>query len=93
VPNLKEKGIEVITGEKDRKGNRVIKIHKLPTKLKKREEKITTDEEGDNANDNNNDKLFNIHIHRLDHSDIFDCDRCTQKGDIHYMRQHKCNQV
>jgi hypothetical protein len=28
-PNLKEKGIEIITGEKDSEGNRIIRIRKL----------------------------------------------------------------
>ncbi len=31
-PNLKEKGIEIITGEKDSEGNRIIKIKKLHKK-------------------------------------------------------------
>jgi Txe/YoeB family toxin of Txe-Axe toxin-antitoxin module len=32
VPNLKEKGIEITTGEKNSEGNRVIKIRKLQKK-------------------------------------------------------------
>ena len=33
-PNLKEKGIEITTGEKDSEGNRIIKIKKRCKKIK-----------------------------------------------------------
>jgi hypothetical protein len=29
-------------------------------------------------------------IFRLGRSDIWACERCRQKGDLHYMRQHLC---
>jgi hypothetical protein len=29
-------------------------------------------------------------IYRLGHSDIWACNDCRQKGDIHYMKQHIC---
>jgi hypothetical protein len=81
---LKEKGIEVITGEKDRQGNRVIKI----SNLQKKSKEITLQEEEE---EENNDRLFNPDIGRLGNSDTWECDKCPQKGDIHYMKQHICS--
>ena len=82
VPNLKERGIEIITGEKNSEGNRVIKIRKLQ-KNKGNAEEL--------SNKVNEEKLFNPHIHRLGYSDTFECDLCHQRGDIHLMKQHICN--
>ena len=76
IPNLKEKGLEIITGEKNIQGDRVIKVRKL------QEEKLVSPE---------SDRLFNPVIHRLGSSDTFDCERCTQRGDIHYMKLHNCH--
>ena len=76
-PNLKEKGIEIITGEKDSEGNRVIKI----TKLQK--SKV-------NENDEEGEQLFNPFIHRMGYSDIWECYKCILKGDKHFMKQHIC---
>jgi hypothetical protein len=81
LPNLKEKDLEIIRGEKNIQGDRVIKIRKL------QKEKIDSIEIKDN---DENEKLFNPHIHRVGDSDTFDCERCTQRGDIHYMKQHNC---
>ena len=78
IPNLKEKDIEIVTGERDNKGDRVIKIRKLQ-RQKDDEKKI------DSSNG-----LFNPNIHRLGYSDTFECDRCVQRGDIHFMKQHLC---
>jgi hypothetical protein len=86
-PNLKEKGIEIITGEKDSEGNRVIKIRKLHKRMKDIDEnKVKTndnEEEGER-------ELFKTYIHRIGYSDIWGCDRCILKGDIHFMKQHLC---
>lgn len=79
VSNLKEKDVEIITGEKNIEGNRVIKIRKL---LKERN--------AERKEGGEDDRLFNPYIHRLGHSDVFECDKCPQKGDIHYMKQHVC---
>lgn len=91
APNLKEKGIEVITGEKDKEGNWVFRINKMQPKQKKEADNKTTEEGEENVPEK--DRLFNIHIHRLGYSDTFECDRCPLKGDIHYMKQHACSKV
>jgi hypothetical protein len=75
---LKEKDVEIITGENNIEGNRVIKIRKLQ-KNKNAERKEGKDD---------NERLFNPYIHRCGYSDVFECDRWPQKGDIHYMKQH-----
>jgi hypothetical protein len=82
VSNLKEKGIEIITGEKNIEGNRIIRIRKLLKNKKNAERK-----EGDEDDQN---RLFNPYIHRCGYSDTFACSKCPQKGDIHYMKQHIC---
>jgi hypothetical protein len=79
---LKEKGIEIITGEKNIEGNRIIRIRKLLKNKKNAERK-----EGDEDDQN---RLFNPYIHRCGYSDTFACSKCPQKGDIHYMKQHIC---
>jgi len=90
-PNLKEKGIEVITGERDRLGNRVIKINNLQKKEKETPSKeIPLSEEKEECNINKDEKLFNPSIQRLGYSDTWECERCPQTGDIHYMKQHIC---
>jgi hypothetical protein len=86
-PNLKEKGIEIITGEKDSEGNRIIKVRKL----QKNTYDINGNEKKQNDNDENNQEhLFNSNIHRIGYSDIWECDNCRLKGDIHFMKQHIC---
>jgi len=87
-PNLKEKGIEVITGERDRLGNRVIKINNLQKKKTPGKEISLPEEKEDNIN--KDEKLFNPSIQRLGFSDTWECERCPQTGDIHYMKQHIC---
>jgi hypothetical protein len=82
-PNLKEKGIEAITGARDGDGNRIIKINNL--RKKKNKEISHTDKISDT------DILFNPHIHRLGNSDIWKCERCYKSNDIHYMKQHICS--
>ncbi|MEJ7642660.1 MAG: hypothetical protein WKF36_10800 [Candidatus Nitrosocosmicus sp.] len=84
-PNLKEKGIRISTGEKNSEGNRVIKIRKIPKENSDSDDNIKhLGEIGDGS------LLFNPSIHRLGYSDTFDCERCPQKGDIHFMKQHLC---
>jgi hypothetical protein len=77
---LKEKDVEIITGEKNIEGNRVIKIRKLLPKTRRMlKEKMVVKMIG-----------YLTYIHRLGYSDVFECDKCPQKGDIHYMKQHVC---
>jgi len=80
--------IEVITGERDRLGNRVIKIHNLQKKKIPGKEISLPEEKEDNIN--KDEKLFNPSIQRLGFSDTWECERCPQTGDIHYMKQHIC---
>lgn len=75
IPNLKEKGIDVITGEKNREGNRIIRIEKMW----KRSSNLIEGE-----------REFNPHIHRKGYSDQFECDKCSLEGDIHLMKDHVC---
>jgi hypothetical protein len=96
---LKEKGVEVITGEKDRKGNRIIKINSLLKKKKKKKKEthgkeisLPGKQEEDNIN-NKDEKLFNPSIQRLGNSDTWECEKCPQTGDIHYMKQHICRNL
>ncbi len=86
VPNLKERGIEITTGEKNREGNRVIKIERIQKDKNNETNKINEDDD----NNNEHAELFNPFIHRLGNSDNFDCDKCSQKGDIHFMKKHVC---
>ena len=88
APNLKEKGIIIITGEKNTKGDRIIKIEKIRKYENSEVNKIYEDNHND---DEEHDKLFNPFIHRLGNSDIFDCDKCSLKGDVHFMKQHICS--
>ncbi|WP_458718827.1 bifunctional DNA primase/polymerase [Candidatus Nitrosocosmicus sp. R] len=60
IPNLKEKGIDVITGERNKEGNRIIRIEKL------RNRRTNLVEEN---------KEFNPNIHRKRFSDNFECDK------------------
>jgi hypothetical protein len=85
-PNLKEKGIEIITGEKDTEGNRIIKIRKLDKKVVKNN--IEGSEKSIEENDD--EKLFNPDIHRVGNSDNWECDNCSFREDIHFMKQHIC---
>jgi hypothetical protein len=87
VPNFKEKDIEVIIGEKDTHENRVIKIHNLQKKKAHGKEISLPEEKQQEDNINKDEKLFHPSIQRLGNSDTWECDRCPQKGDIHYMKQ------
>jgi hypothetical protein len=75
IPNLKDNGIDIITGEKNREGNRIIRLENL---------KITSNSSRDEERE------FNPNIHRKGHSDIFECEKCSLKGDIHLMKKHSC---
>ena len=37
-----------------------------------------------------NEKLFNPDIHRVGNSDNWECDNCSFRGDVHFMKQHIC---
>ena len=87
-PNLKEKGIEIITGEKDTEGNRIIKIIKLNKKIVNDGGREGSEKSNDDRNDN--EKLFNPDIHRVGNSDNWECDNCSFRGDVHFMKQHIC---
>jgi hypothetical protein len=87
-PNLKEKGIEIITGEKDSEGNRIIKIQRLYKKIVNDDGREGSEKSIDDINEN--EKLFNSYIHRVGNSDNWECDNCSFRGDIHFMKQHIC---
>ncbi len=45
-------------------------------------------------NENNDqDMLFNPDIHGRGSSNIFECDKCSLTGDIHFMKQHICSKI
>lgn len=75
-PNLKEKNIEVETGKKY-EGKRVIRLKNI-SQITSRDNKRKEQE------------IFNPFIHRLEQSDTFECEKCSRKGDIHFMKQHHC---
>jgi hypothetical protein len=87
--NLKEKGIEVITGERDTHGNRIIKIHNLSKNIKCR---VSEDNNVVNSSNQEKDTIqFNPNIHRKGYSDNFECGLCPLVGDIHLMKSHICS--
>ena len=88
-PNLKEKGIEIITGEKDTEGNRIIRIRKLYKKIIN-DGSSEVSEKSTEKYENENEKLFNPDIYRVGNSDNWECDNCSFRGDIHFMKQHIC---
>ena len=89
--NLKEKGIEVITGERDSQGNRVIKIRKLRKSINNNNNYENGSENRAQNNNIDDQGLFSPHIHRIGSSDNFDCDNCPLVGDIHLMKPHTCS--
>lgn len=86
--NLKEKGIEVITGERDSHGNRIIKIHNL---IKNSKCRVSEDNNVVNSSNQKDSSQFNPHIHRIGYSDNFECSLCPLVGDIHLMKSHICS--
>jgi hypothetical protein len=96
--NLKQKNVDVVTGERDSHGNRIIMITKLPDQRKR----VVFDGSSDDYDTKNsdmpmfiegqedNDIFFNRNIRRIGYSDTWECDLCSQKEDIHYMKQHIC---
>jgi hypothetical protein len=54
----------------------IIKIKKL------QENKVS----GNENDEEDNEQLFNPHIHRIGYSDNWECDRCSYSGDIHFMK-------
>lgn len=89
--NLKEKSIEVITGERDSQGNRVIKIRKLRKSINNNNHDYESESENRAKNNNIDYGLLNPHIHRVGSSDNFECDNCPLVEDIHFMKQHMCS--
>jgi hypothetical protein len=86
--NLKEKGIEVITGERDSQGNRIIKIHNL---RKNSKNNLHRDESSAYSSNQKDRSQFNPNIHRIGYSDNFECILCPLVGDIHLMKGHICS--
>ncbi|CAN5776192.1 hypothetical protein BH23THE1_BH23THE1_18030 [soil metagenome] len=74
-PNLKEKGIDILTGERDKEGNRIIRLEKFSKRS------VSLEYE---------DREFNPNIQRKGYSDNFECDNCSLEGDIHLMKGHIC---
>ena len=91
VPNLLKRGIEVVTGEKI-KGQRVIII----TKIDSNQSSAKDDEDLQSSSSSSNSSIdlissyINLHIHRKGSSDIFECEKCSMTGDIHFMKDHLC---
>lgn len=87
TPHLLMKDIEVITGEKNTKGDRVIRI----AKIKHKDSSVKNKENG--ADGDINEKSYssscvNLYIHRIGNSDKFECEICRYGDDIHAMKQH-----
>jgi hypothetical protein len=89
-PNLKEKVIEIVTWEKDDDGNRIIRIRNLYKKIIINDSSIEGIEKSTDEYDNENEELFNPYIHRIGNSDNWECDNCSFRGDIHFIKQHLC---
>jgi hypothetical protein len=91
-PNLRLRGVDIITGARDNKGNRVISITKLPPIKKEFDDKKDSEqtkltETKEKENELNS---FNPSIYRIGSTDTWGCDNCPQKGDIHFMKKHPC---
>jgi hypothetical protein len=86
IPNLLKRGIEVVSGEKVN-GKRVIKITKIDSNPSSTEKKDTSSL---NFSLDLQYNYINPYIHRRGSSDIFDCEKCSLTGDIHFMRDHPC---
>jgi hypothetical protein len=85
---LLKKNIEVTTGIKDSFGNRCIRLVRIADKeLEKRNLRLS-------SNDNPSYSLdMKVYIHRIGHSDNFECEHCNQKGDIHFIKKHMCKKL
>ncbi|MDR4491935.1 MAG: bifunctional DNA primase/polymerase [Candidatus Nitrosocosmicus sp.] len=95
IPNLRLKGIEVITGEKDQSGDRMIIITKLVSNKSESNLSKWSHEDDSAVNFVKNNEIenltdFNPNIHRVGASDIWICDLCSSSGDIHFMNAHDC---
>ena len=88
TPNLLKRNIEVVTGEKNSEGNRVIKICNLNNSNNSSVEKDKN--HGENTPNSLNDQFINLNIHRIGRSDTFACDKCPKTGDKHFMKEHSC---
>lgn len=86
TPHLLMRGIEIVTGEKNNKGNRVIRVENI-----KHKDSIAKNREdaGDDINEKScSSSCVNLYIHRIGNSDRFECEICRYRDDIHAMKQH-----
>jgi hypothetical protein len=87
TPILLKKNIEVVTGIKDSFGKRCIRLTKITDKgLDRNNVSLPT---GDTSS------ILDIrtYIHRIGHSDNFECEYCDLTGDIHLMKKHMCKKL
>ena len=92
TPNLLKRNIEIVTGDKNSEGNRVIKIRKLNNDTNN--SSLEKDKNHDDNSGHHPDIPFiNINIHRIGRLDTFECDKCPKTGDIHFMKQHSCKEI
>lgn len=96
-PNLKQRGVDIVTGERDHEGGRIITITKLST-IKN---DFNDNEEGCQVKlmnmlseepEQDDGESFNPNICRIGYSDTWECKKCPQKGDIHFMKKHPCSE-
>ena len=90
--NLKHRGVDIVTGERDTEGYRIITITKLLTIKKSFDD---NEEDGqvnlmDILSKEDEDESFNPKIYRIGSTDIWECNNCPQSGDIHFMKKHIC---
>ncbi|MGD9672078.1 MAG: hypothetical protein AB7U98_01210 [Candidatus Nitrosocosmicus sp.] len=84
APILLKKNIEVTTGIKDSFGKRCIQLKKI---TEKGQDRNNTSLPSGHTSSNYDIKTY---IHRIGHSDNFECEYCSLTGDIHFMKKHVC---
>jgi hypothetical protein len=94
--NLRYRGVHIVTGERDRDGKRIITITKLSINKKtsnKWEEngQVNLINIKTEALEQHDGEFFNRDIYRIRNTDNWACIKCSQVGDIHYMKKHVCN--
>lgn len=92
ISNLLKRGIEVVTGEKVN-GKRVIRITKIDSTPSSTEKKDSEPSSSSNPSLDLPINYINPYIHRRGSSDIFDCEKCSIIGDIHFMKEHRCKKI
>ncbi|WP_161486432.1 bifunctional DNA primase/polymerase [Candidatus Nitrosocosmicus hydrocola] len=93
--NLRHRGVHIVTGERDKDGKRIITMTKLSTNKKICNE---SKENGlsklmnviTEVQEQNDREFFNPDIYRIRNTDNWACKKCSQVGDIHYMKKHTC---